>query len=1083
MLYKRNKEAELKRELFENPTSEYRGTPFWSWNCRITKELIHDQVEVFRKMGFGGAHLHPRTGLETDYLSEEFMEMVRYSDEEMKKKEMLCWLYDEDRYPSGAAGGIVTENLNYRARYLLLTRERKNGMCASGEEFRKKAVAGEKSRGYYLCAYRIKLEDGYLWSYKKIDGPCPETDSCEEEQAEGKLWLAYVELMPESPWFNDQTYIDVMNKEAVKRFLEVTHERYAEKLGDEFGKSIPAIFTDEPQMKGSMALSDGDCEEDVTLSFTDDLPETYEAAYGKNLLEVVPELLWEMPGGVHGAYSVHRWRYHNHLTERFVTAFCDTIADWCEAHKLAMTGHYMSEPTLYSQTLRLGEAMRCYRKQQLPGVDILCGDPEYSTIKQASSVARQYKREGVTCELYGVNHWDLDFKGHKVQGDWQAALGVTIRVPHLAFMSMEGEAKRDWPASISYQSPWWEKYGYIENYFARVNTALTRGKAHVNVAVIHPIESYWISYGTVQQTGETRNQMDSNFKNIIDWLLFGLTDFDFISESLLPDQYNGVVRGKEKKLKVGEMAYKTVLLPDLLTIRGTTVEILEEFAKNGGQVVFLGRVPLLVDGVPSDRARRLAQEAMQVPFQKEEVLKAVEQQREIDVRMENGGRSENLFYQMREDGENRWLFLCHVNRKRNRVDLGERMKICLRGYFRIESYNAMDGSVSQVEVSFSRGMTEAEVIMYAEDSLLWKLIPAKATEAAETENRSGTAEVTGSFYIKTGICAGTYGLVATPKKEKKQADAVLTTIYEPKTYRLAEPDVLLLDKAQWRLDNGDWNPRQEILRLDNEIRTILHHPHRQDAYTQPWRIKEAPENNTVELLYEIDSEIDMESLELAMERPEKAVIRFNGAVQPSSESSGYYVDSFIRRIPLHGLKKGRNELRLVIPYGRKTNLENLYLLGDFGVEVRGTHAVLTEKTRKLYFGDITRQKMPFYGGSIIYSMEFKLDKTQKASVRIPHFSAPVIGVKVDGRDMGLIAFAPHMLALGEVAAGCHSLELYVYGNRFNSFGTLHNSNDEFKWYGPDSYRTSGYEWTEGWALRPFGILSRVEIVGESGGQQ
>ena len=205
--------------------------------------------------------------------------------------------------------------------------------------------------------------------------------------------------------------------------------------------------------------------------------------------------MWELPGATYGAYSVHRLLYHDHLTERFVSAYCDTIADWCEAHNIAMTGHYMSEPTLYSQTLRLGEAMRCYRKQQLPGVDILCGDPEYSTIKQAVSVARQNGREGVVSELYGVTHWDFDFKGHKLQGDWQTALGVTIRVPHLAFMSMEGEAKRDWPASINYQSPWWEQYSYIENYFARVNTALTRGKALVRVAVVHPIESYWAAYG------------------------------------------------------------------------------------------------------------------------------------------------------------------------------------------------------------------------------------------------------------------------------------------------------------------------------------------------------------------------------------------------------------------------------------------------------------------------------------------------------------------------------------------------------------------------------------------------------------
>ena len=78
--------------------------------------------------------------------------------------------------------------------------------------------------------------------------------------------------------------------------------------------------------------------------------------------------------------------------------------------------------------------------------------------------------------LYGVTNWDFDFRGHKLQGDWQAALGVTVRVQHLTWTSMAGEAKRDYPAAIGYQSPWYQEYPLLEDHFARVNTAMTRGK-------------------------------------------------------------------------------------------------------------------------------------------------------------------------------------------------------------------------------------------------------------------------------------------------------------------------------------------------------------------------------------------------------------------------------------------------------------------------------------------------------------------------------------------------------------------------------------------------------------------------------
>ena len=115
-------------------------------------------------------------------------------------------------------------------------------------------------------------------------------------------------------------------------------------------------------------------------------------------------------------------------------------------------------------------------------------------------------------------------------------------------------------------------------------------------------------------------------------------------------------------------------------------------------------------------------------------------------------------------------------------------------------------------------------------------------------------------------------------------------------------------------------------------------------------------------------------------------------------------------------------------------------------------------------------------GTLFVDGRFTLEKTCQVSVRVPHFASPALGVRMDGREVGLIAFAPHTLCLGSCGAGVHRLEICAYGNRFNTFGTLHNCNDEYQWYGPDSYRTRGCEWSESWGLRPFGILSRVEIL-------
>ena len=122
-LYQKNKEHSLNTELFKNPTAEYRGAPFWAWNCELDKEELARQIAILKEMGFGGFHMHSRTGMATDYLSEDFFDFVKFSVEEGKKRDMLAWLYDEDRWPSGSAGGLVTKNIRHRAKSLLFTKE------------------------------------------------------------------------------------------------------------------------------------------------------------------------------------------------------------------------------------------------------------------------------------------------------------------------------------------------------------------------------------------------------------------------------------------------------------------------------------------------------------------------------------------------------------------------------------------------------------------------------------------------------------------------------------------------------------------------------------------------------------------------------------------------------------------------------------------------------------------------------------------------------------------------------------------------------------------------------------------------
>ncbi len=1024
MLYKKNTAPELDRELFRNPTSEYRGTPFWAWNCKLEKDELLWQMEVLKKMGFGGGHMHVRSGMATPYLSDEYMDLIKACVEKAKDEKMLAWLYDEDRWPSGAAGGLVTKDPQYRARFLLFTPTPYADDQTAAKVESSSAAAGRNQNGFLLARYDIQLDaDGYLISGRKL---------AEGEEARYECWYAYQEQQAESGWFNNQTYVNTLDKKAMDRFIEITYESYNRTIAEDFGDTVPSIFTDEPQFTRKSTLQYATDKKDVTLPWTDDLPETFAAAYGEDLMAAIPELIWDRADK---KPSVLRYHYHDHICERFTQAFADNCGAWCREHKLALTGHMMEEPTLLSQTAALGEAMRAYRGFDLPGIDMLCARKEYTTAKQTQSAVHQFGYEGMLSELYGVTNWDFDFRGHKLNGDWQAALGVTIRVPHLSWVSMAGEAKRDYPASISYQSPWWQQYSRVEDHFARVNTAMTRGKPVVKVGVIHPVESYWLHWGPAEQTALVRDELDQNFQNMTEWLLFGGIDFDFISESLLPSQ----CAVGTAPLQVGKMAYDVIIVPGCETLRSTTLERLEAFAAAGGKLVFAGAVPTLENAVASDRAAALAAKCLHVPLSRGALLEATESARVVDVRNQTGSHTENLLYQLRQDGEARWLFLAPGVEPYN-VDVSrfQDLRIRLEGVWKVEVYNTLTGEIEGIEQAIKGNRTEVRCRMYDYDSLLLHLVPVTADVPA----------------VACSSCAG-------EGKEKKLPVTM--------NYTLSEPNALLLDQAEWALDDGEWNECEEILRLDNTCREALNWPTRKEAFAQPWVVPDEPLTHTVHLRWKFCTETVLTDAQLAIEDAERVTLRCNGKPVMNTVT-GWYTDKSVKTVALPTLPVGENVIEADIPFGKRANLEWVYLIGSFGVKVSGHDVLVTALPDKLAFGDITRQGLPFFGGNVTYHIPVHTEGGE-LSLRSAQYRGVLQTAALDGGEEIGVIYPPYTVSLGKPAAGDHTVDLTLYGHRRNSFGPVHKTDLNNLWIGPDAWRTVGEGWNYGYVLCEEGILS------------
>ena len=168
MLYPKSAEKKLTQEQFRHPGSEYRGAPFWAWNCRLEKEELLRQLEVLKEMGLGGAHMHVRTGMATPYLSDEHMALIKACVEKCRHENMLAWLYDEDRWPSGAAGGLLTKDPQYRARHLLLT-TKPYGEGKAEARLDSSARTARSENGTLLACYDVQLdENGCLTGATRI---------------------------------------------------------------------------------------------------------------------------------------------------------------------------------------------------------------------------------------------------------------------------------------------------------------------------------------------------------------------------------------------------------------------------------------------------------------------------------------------------------------------------------------------------------------------------------------------------------------------------------------------------------------------------------------------------------------------------------------------------------------------------------------------------------------------------------------------------------------------------------------------------------------------------------------------------
>ncbi len=1040
-------------DLFENPGREFRGIPFWSWNGELEKKELLRQLSIIKEMGFGGFFMHSRAGLMTEYLGEEWFDLVNAVADAGEQMGLTAWLYDEDRWPSGSAGGKVTVDPQYRMKSMVM-------YCYDRASFDWEREIPGDGKAEVIAVFAAHIAETSVFEYVSCNGREALEEALQEDEYNKVLVFRIVPDAPASV-YNGTTYIDTMSRKAVDRFIELTHEAYKKHCGKRIGTSIKGIFTDEPH-RGHM-LDDYRVENGVAIcsaAYTDDLFEEFEKRYGYALKPLLPELFYRKDGQNVSHIKLDFVDLGNNL---FIERFADPIREWCERNNMIFTGHVLHEDTLTNQTVPNGSLMRFYPHMTYPGIDLLTEHNKcYWVVKQLASAARQTGQKWMLSELYGCTGWQFDFKAHKAVGDWQALLGINLRCHHLSWYTMEGESKRDYPASIFHQSSYYKDYNYIETYFARFGTVMTQGRQVCDLLVLNPIESAWAMmyagwarwvYASPDNKDEA--ELERHYEKLFHILMGSQLDFDYGEEYMMRELYS-VDRDAAGTavLRIGEASYRTVVVSGMVTMRASTVQILKEFMDLGGKVVFAGDIPAYVDGKRSGAARALAEHgnAAAVPFEKQALTRALREKSAFYPQVEGAG-AETVFVQVRYDADQNVLYAALLNTDRDTPRKDLRLSLHdAGGAFSLQAGNVYaqrwdlaTGRRFRKELSFENG---TPVVSF-------DLEPAGEMIFVFTREQDPSLEIPEAL--------------EEIKCTQLPADSEFA-------YELDEHNVCVLDFAKWKFGDGEWQPEEEILRVDAKIRDVAGIEHRGGGMLQPWYAKKYCNDayGNLEIEYEFYADVLPEGeVFLAGERPEFCQFYLNGTRLSCADPDDFWIDVCFKKmaVPAGLIRRGRNVVTYKTLFRRTTNIEALYLVGEFGVRLEGNKRILDRRPDKIGFKNLREYNMPFYTGRVTYRIPngtFSASlKADKIHLRIDGYRASLVKAAPfgnDAQDAEILAWDPYEADITEWVRSGYDIGVTLVCSRRNVFGPLHLLPAECGVYGPEHFVTGGEQWSDDYAL-------------------
>lgn len=529
-----NKPISFDIEKFISPPSEYAPVYSWIWNSAITEELIEREIDEMAQMGIRGVYIIPEpkefrpghmdTPMSPDYLSEGFFALVRHAAQYAAESGFCVWLYDEGGWPSGSACGKVVQALpDCRAKRI---------------ERRTLSDFNADAQPYIAASDVISAFDSD--GRRLADGDTPRGDVTEYFAAT-----------------MDTNVPHLADRRAVEEFIRCTYDAYREHMGDMFGKSVFAMFTDEAIWYAPF--------------FIDDVSE-FEQKYNWNFADMVPSLF------VADSEEKIRFRldYIEYCMHKFDEVYIEPLHRWCRENSLHFTGHMDGDNLLSTYGQQVGSALCHLRHMDVPGVDVILrqiypdGGNNFFP-RFASSAARQTGVRRALSESFAVYGESLTCDIMRYVCLFQLVRGINI----INFMSVTSGRSGFLSAQCR---PHFIPTLPQSRFAARFNTWLARmqylaciGEIKSDVALYMPMRDVWAGSESAEADFFALGKRLEEHG-----VYFDVTDDDYICTADIADD------------KLGVGGYEAVFVTDCKYIKEETLARLRDFERSGGAVYGCG---------------------------------------------------------------------------------------------------------------------------------------------------------------------------------------------------------------------------------------------------------------------------------------------------------------------------------------------------------------------------------------------------------------------------------------------------------------------------------------------------------------